>query len=443
MIFTSLLPSVGFLTLALPSIRAQNNPFIPFDTFLKGVQDATYAQWKGTAIESPAAFDEIKAHILSMYDGIGKIRNTFVLDAEYTDCVDILKQPTVRLLGIGTIDIPPSNNSHPKLSQGDGHALNYADSPLKLGLIDRFGNRISCPDNTIPFGRLTLQKLTRFPNLKAFFGKPAGLPSTPDASAQQHDQEVLARRIAEPPLYAYAFERVKNFGGNSWLNLQNPMGDLSLSQQWYVGGTGINTQTVEGGWIVWDNKFATKKAVLFIYSGTTAPCWNLECGAFLQINNNWLLGGPFSHNSVSGGRQWGFEMQWKLYRGNWWLFLKGAGSYEAVGYYPTKVFNGGQLAKNARLVQYGGVVARLDPSHNWPQMGSGALPWAGWTRAAFQKSIFYIPKDESGGVGVWTSLFTAVQGSRKCWDIAYTPSTSGRSWGSYFYFGGPGGSVCT
>ena len=50
--------------------------------------------------------------------------------------------------------------------------------------------------------------------------------------------------------------------------------------------------------------------------------------------------------------------------------------------------------------------------------------------------------NESAGVGVWTDLLTAVEGSTKCWDIAYTPSSKGGSWGSYFYFGGPGGKVC-
>jgi len=497
MILTRLFPVAGLLTLSLPLIRAQTEPFIPFDTFLQGVQDATYAQWNGTAVESSAAFDTIKAHILSMYNGIGNISNTFILDAEYADCVDIDKQPTVRLLGVDNIQRPPSNSSHPDFSQGDGHD-NYADSPLKLGLTDRFGNRVYCPDRTIPLARLTLQKLTRFPNLQAFFAKSqdsstlpspqslgtvestkasegglvktiplarlilqeltwfpnlqaffaksldgSALPSPPSRGVRRRRQEELTRRVEKPHLHAIGYQYVKNFGGNSWLNVWNPVGYFTLSQQWYVGGSGDNMQTVEGGWIVYEQKFNTRNAVLFIYYTADdygkQKCWNHDCAAFIQTNNNWFLGGTWPHYSVSGGTQWGFEMQWKLYNGNWWLFLKGSGSYEAVGYYPTKIFNGGQLSKNAELVQYGGEVGRLDPSHNWPQMGSGALPSAGWTKAAYQRSIFYIPKDENGGFGDWTGLSTTVEGLTKCWDIAYT---KGGSWGSYFHFGGPGGKVC-
>ena len=121
MLFINLLPLTGLLTLALPLIRAQNDSFIPFDVFLQGVQDATHAQWNAAAVESSTAFDEIKAHILSMYNGIGNISNTFVLDAEYADCVDIDKQPTVRLLG-DTNQTPPSYTSYPEFSKGDsGH----------------------------------------------------------------------------------------------------------------------------------------------------------------------------------------------------------------------------------------------------------------------------------------------------------------------------------
>jgi len=501
MILTRLFPAAGLLTLSLPLTRAQTEPFIPFNTFLQGVRDATYAQWRDTAVESPAAFDAIKAHILSMYNGIGTISNTFILDVEYADCVDINKQPTVRLLGVDGIQTPPSNGTHPEFSQGDGDAFRYADSPLKLGLTDRFGNPIHCPVRTIPLARLTLQKLTRFPNLHAFFAKSqagsalpspqslgtvesteasegglvktiplarlilqqftwfpnlqaffaksqdgSALPSPPSGGVRRRRQEELTRRAGEPHLYAYGYQYVKNFGGNSWLNLWNPVGDFTLSQQWYVGGSGDDLQTVEGGWIVYENKFNTKKAVLFIFytadNYDKEMCWNHDCPGFIQINNNWFLGGTWNHYSVTGGAQWGFEMQWKLYKGNWWLFLKGPGSYEAVGYYQAKIFHGGQLSRSADRVEYGGEVTRFDSSHNWPQMGSGALPSSGWTKAAFQRSIFYVPKDESGGVGVWTSLSTVVVGLKKCWDIAYTPSSKGGSWGSYFYFGGPGGKFC-
>jgi hypothetical protein len=127
-------------------------------------------------------------------------------------------------------------------------------------------------------------------------------------------------------------------------------------------------------------------------------------------------------------------MQWKLFRGNWWLFLKGSGDYEAIGYYPTSIFNNGQMARNATLITYGGETAGPSP---YPPMGSGELASKGWQHAAFQNSIFYIPRDENNGAGVWASLTTLPTPS--CYSIDLVPSTSGGSWGTYFYFGGLGG----
>jgi len=74
---------------------------------------------------------------------------------------------------------------------------------------------------------------------------------------------------------------------------------------------------------------------------------------------------------------------------------------------------------------------------NWPQMGSGAFASAGWQQAAYQHNLFYI---DTSGTGVSSSL-TPVTQSSTCYSIDVTPS-SGGSWGSYIYFGGPGGYKC-
>lgn len=112
--------------------------------------------------------------------------------------------------------------------------------------------------------------------------------------------------------------------------------DFSISQQWYAAGWDAARQAVEGGWQVNEQKYHTKKAVLFIYftpsNYGSGSCYNKDCEGFIQINSHWYLGGTWDHYSVIDGAQWGFEMQWKMYEGNWWLFLKGPGSYEALGY---------------------------------------------------------------------------------------------------------------
>lgn len=257
MIIDSLITVAAFLTLAISFSRAlpHNNPpqddphqrFTPFDEFLEGVKVATFAQWNHTAVESGDAFNVMKNHILTMYDGIGTINQSFVLDVEYGDCVDVLKQPTLRILGLDHIESEPLNSSFPSLSEGRGEKFEFVESPLKLDLKDRFGNCISCPERTIPFARLTLEKLTAFKTLDDFFAKSEDGSGFASVSRDVPSRRSLVRRDDEAHLHAVGYQWVTNYGGNSWLELWNPVGDFTLSQQWYMGGSGNNTQSVEGG----------------------------------------------------------------------------------------------------------------------------------------------------------------------------------------------------
>jgi hypothetical protein len=141
-----------------------------------------------------------------------------------------------------------------------------------------------------------------------------------EGSPRRHERTRNFAPIGKARTFAYGYQYVTNYGGNSWLDLWNPSGDFSLSQQWYVGGSGGNTQTVEGGWQVLPDKYGTNKAVLFIYwtadDYQNTGCYNLDCSGFVQTNSNWYLGGTWDHYSSTGGGQWGFELQWKLYSGN-------------------------------------------------------------------------------------------------------------------------------
>jgi Neprosin len=286
--------------------------------------------------------------------------------------------------------------------------------------------------------RLTLEMLTKFRTLDDFFAKEPGVVRRKDVSTQQTWDGTH--------LHAYAYQSVNNFGGNSWLDLWNPQGDFSISQQWYVGGQGCNTQTVEGGWQVYPLKYGTNDAVLFIYwtnndynaAGCTpianAGCYNLDCVGFHQTNNDWHLGAIWGEYSTLGGTQVGFEMQWKLYQGNWWLWLNS----EPVGYYPTSIYNGGQLSEQATVIEYGGEVARL-VGDVWPQMGSGQFAERGFEFASYQNTIFWITPEETG---VWAELTKADEALPVCYTIELTDYPNGGSWGTYFFFGGSGAITC-
>jgi len=416
--------------------------FITFKRFLDQVKHARYKDYKCSAVRDEEAFTEMKNHILKMYEGVRKVGDvtSFLLDGEYGDCLLIEEQPTVYHLGIKKIAKPPQNSTHTEKGQGSTPGnFSYADSPLKLGLRDKFGNRISSPKGRIPMARLTLEKLTRFSTLQDFFSKPSDSPSR------------LERRdftTQEVHVHARGIQEVTNFGGNSWLDLWNPTGDFSISQHWYPGFNGdAPEQTVEGGWVM--NRLTypnSDQSRLFIYYTADGynklKCWNLDCTAFVQINHNWYLGGTWDHYSTMDGEQWGFEMQWKLYQGNWWLFLKGPGDYEAVGYYPTSIYNGGQLSKNATVIKFGGEVANYVGGNNFPQMGSGALAEKGWREAAYQNTIFWIARDENDGFGVWANLTASDEGKTSCYTVNVVNWPDGGDWGTYLFFGGPGGDNC-
>jgi hypothetical protein len=442
-----LFAAVGFTTAAaqVPRGDADKTAFVSLREAMQKARSSRYAEYegrRGVRVESEKAFDEMLKYLLDRYEGVDVV-SSFMLDNRYVDCVKIETQPSVRQQHIREIAKPPASSAFERTQRRPGLGqYRYAESPLKRGLKDRFGNPVSCREGTIPLQRITLDMLVRYPTLHDFFRKVPrgrGVPTPPRKKSE------FLPDWEDTHLHAYGYQDVTNFGGNSWLDLWNPSGDFSLSQQWYVGGSGGNTQTVEGGWQVLADKYDTDKAVLFIYwtadDYQNTGCYNLDCSGFVQTNSNWYLGGTWDHYSTTGDGQWGFEMQWKLFSGNWWLFLKGPGSYEAVGYYPTSIYNGGQLTRNATTIEYGGEVARKS-GDVWPQMGSGAFASAGWQFAAYQHTIFYIPRDEDDGVGVWASLTAVNEALTRCYTINYVSANAGSSWGTYIYFGGPGAMTC-
>ena len=117
------------------------------------------------------------------------------------------------------------------------------------------------------------------------------------------------------------------------------------------------------------------------------------------------------------------------------------GDYEAVGYYPTSIYNGGQLSTQATPIEYGGEVARII-GDVWPQMDSGQFAESGWEFAAFQNTIFWITPDSSES-GVRAELTQADEALPACYTIELEDYPDGGSWGTYFYSGGSGANTCT
>ena len=409
-------------------------PFRPFGTFIAGVQAAQPAAFVGQpgfAVESAAAFAEMKAHLLELYSGV-TARNSFVgPDRQVVDCIPIDQQPGLRPPGRPRAqvsrDVPRAAAAAREL-RGDSRLPGQRrseDITLKRGEQDRLGNEIFCETGTIPMRRVTIEAMAAFRTLAAFLSKTDG-EKDPTRPADNSDH-----------YYARGVQFVDNLGGDSWLNVWSPTvsaGQMSLSQQWFVSGEGDAKQTIEGGWQVMPAKWHMNNAALFIYHTTKgyadkSGCYNTECSGFVQIANNIYLGRGFTNYSSIGGGQWGFNLQWKRHTdGNWWLFYKGPGDYIAVGYFPSSLYGEGGLATRAAKIAFGGEDTGKPSAL---EMGSGRKASENWQNAAYQNMIFYI---DTNTTSQWANL-EKYESNPDCY-TADVHNISG-SWGTYIFFGGP------
>jgi len=412
---------------------------------LKAFLDSVSSQ-KYTAIAARAeskvahedALEEMRGHILELYHKTEAPHSFMDESGAIFDCIPIEQQPALR----GSTESVPKAPDAPPVEPAGLHAKegpheewkdHLVKSPLGPDQKDRHGNVMHCPDGTIPMRRVTLDEMARFPTLRDFFRKgPRGAGRPPRAS--------------EPPTvpathrWAHAFQNVNNGGGHSYLNLWNPtIGPnqiFSLSQHWYVGGSGANLQTVECGWQVFPGRLGDTKTHLFTYwtaDNYNTGCYDLTCAAFVQLSSSFAPGMVLSPISVVGGPQYIIELAYWHTGGRWYLYFNGTSGSNAIGYYPDTLFKGGALTSHASEIDYGGEVVGTT---SFPPMGSGHFANEGWQKAAYQHTIGYWTPQ--GGAMINASL-TAVQD----WPNCYTAQVVfyGSPWFETLWFGGPGG-IC-
>jgi hypothetical protein len=407
--------------------------FIPFAEFMKRTTAARVEDHAQplARVEGSSAFDEMKAHILALYQGVQASHSFVGKDGQYVDCVPIDQQPSLRqgpAAGSRVASPPAVAPLPPPASAPVAGSASALQPHLQAGQRDPFGNEQCCPPGTIPIRRITLEEMTRFPTLADYFRKAPLVKGHPRLTALD----------TVPHRYAHAYQFVNNNGGSSWLNLWCPTPtphNFSLSQHWYTGGNGSGLQTVEAGWQVYPDHYNNSpNAVLFIYwtadGYNQTGNYNLDKPAFVQTNSSWILGGGWGTYSVRDGDQREFRVHWQrdTNNGNWWLFLQGAGDLTPVGYYPRALFGSGQMASFATDIDYGGEVTGTTSG----QMGSGAFAAEGFKRAAYQRSIFYVP---TSGPSSWATL-TPDATNPNCYTIDLHNNAAG-DWATYFFFGGP------
>ena len=412
--------------------------FVKFSDFVHNVSVAdvdAVLQLKDTQATDSASVEEMRQHLLALYDGVS-VTQSYMVGSQTIDCVPIMQQPAVRMLGLTSIAEPPSA---PATSPSRDSQAAMLPSQLPAGKTqDAFGNSLGCQGGTIPMLRVTLERMAHFKTLRDFFAKG------PNGAGQAKEPGV------SPPAtvghkYVIFYQTVNNHGDEADINLWRPdiyedIGEVfSLAQSWTVGGAGASTQTAEVGWQNYPALYGTENSVPFIYytadDYNKTGCYNLTCGKFVQVSNALTLGAAFTAASYSvpnNSTQYFVPFQYKFANGNWYLFYNGT----EIGYYPGSVYNGGQLTKYSTFLEFG---SESTGTTVWPAEGSGLFGAAyGYDQAAWQRNLFYI---NTNNVTVWDSLIYDAP-SPACYTGRLPPYSSASGWGIYFYFGGPGGTGC-
>ncbi len=399
-------------------------PLQPFHEFRESLSVATYDDLRARAnvkTESGEAFEEMRSHLLKLYDGVEVAHSFLESGGKIVDCIPIEQQPSIRHSGQTVLPPPPQPPAvetcpDPQILPRCSERL--LRRKLHPDRRDSLGNQMWCPAGTIPMIRLTLAELANSKTLKDALG-----------SASAGDEK----------RWAAASQQIDHLGGSSYINVWKPQVfgvQNSASQQWFSTPLApfVTYQSVECGWRVGTASppfDATPR--LFIYytpDNHVTTIYNLMGPGFCQQGATAVLGAELPSVSQPGGDQFDYNMGFFLTGNAWWFSFNG----QWIGYYPTSLFQGGGLATSAGSAVFGGETSGIGA---FPAMGSGAFPLAGFQKAAYQRNIFVTPV---GGAAQPANL-TPGQQYPSCYNI-YVANNSPTTWGTFMYFGGPGGIGC-
>ncbi|WP_328965674.1 neprosin family prolyl endopeptidase [Streptomyces virginiae] len=379
------------------------------------------------AVENPEAFEEMRRFLIERYAGMEAVHSFMEPGGEVVDCIPAEQQPSLRKTG-GALLPPPEPPLEPEGYQdAPGFASpqpHIAPPQLHRDHHDQLGNQMLCPDGTVPLLRITLDKLAAFDSLDAFLS---------GERQARYDASGTLRLFGK--IWANAYDTRDNLGGASGINVWSPQvlgTQSSASQQWFTSGTSASPfQSVECGYRA-GPPFDAKPRLFVFYTpdGYNTLCYN-------DYHGNWVYRAGASHvlgaaltASQAGGPTVQYRMGFFLTEGNWWFNV----GNDWVGYYPVSVFGNGRLATGAASAGFGGEVHGAGSA--FPTMGSGKKPAAGYGQAAYQHDVII-----SRASGAESAVLVPEPTSANCYGIDVT-NNSGTSWGTYLFFGGPGGLNC-
>jgi hypothetical protein len=443
---------------------AATTSLVKFTDFQSHVKSAAYESYKGkkgSRVQSKAAFEKMRAHLLDRYKS-HPVKHTFVQDGVAIDCVPINQQPALqnKLLAGHKLQLTPpavpggkgrkgAPKAAGKATEAKGGKVPGKPQPVSLGLRkgqkDKLGNEMAAPAGTIPIRRLTLDDLTRFRTLEEFQTQISSVrrqPARPKSSRRSFKQPGVVDQTSIRNTTAGGFQNVQNVGAQALLGLWQPKvpdGAVSSSQVTVSAGN----QSIEAGWMVNPSLVGTTSPFLYVAAdqGNGLLVLNLQGVGrgdrplFVQTNPSIVLGSPLGPVSVRGGAQHSFQVSWKQDEatGNWFLFVGSVDSdnLTAVGYYPNSVFGIGKLSQIADKVFFGGRVIKTGGV--FAEMGSGALPQKGANQAASQTNCVFFPI--AGGFSL-TKL--EERGDVQNNYVAELHNSSGTVFDTFLFFGGDG-----
>ncbi len=330
---------------------------------------------------------------------------------------------------------------------GPKKGKSVADTKHRAALFEMHGSSIERgPAGTVPLLRRDFSHLT----------------ANGEGRVRERKRKVDGRRltphpshapVADPDPFGYYHATTSEFatcyGCQATLNVWAPTceftGDHSISQFGIQNYDNPKSQSLEAGWEVSRDQYGDDQPHLFTYyttngydeDGDNEGGYNHDFAGWVQYDANIFPGALINGVSVSGGIQDVITIKLQLWQGNWWFQVQDIW----LGYYPASLFQGKArggttLGDHGSWVAFWGEVfsSLADPTGTTTDMGSGRFAEEGWTRAAFQSNTL-IQTDSQGGM-VDSNGSTSAEDSTY-YDIE-NHMQSGSSWGSYFWFGGPG-----
>jgi len=310
--------------------------------------------------------------------------------------------------------------------------LDPALTTLETGLFDPW---LAANPNLVPVPRIDI--LSRLAQAWNCMGLDDVLSKYGDA----HDQSVPPESGGTEPtpdqLFAHHYANTRQFGAvygsSAVLKVEKPLvwqdSEFSLAQVAVANRSAGPIQTVEVGWQVSRNEYGDDLPHIFVYYTTNAyekpgdylGGYNQEVYGWEQVSHR-----KHPRDALVLGSELAVTVH--MYQGNWWVGING----EWMGFFPGSLFLPNGLGSvGSEVSWYGEIVDyRADKTPTYTAMGNGFF--AGPNTAYIRNIVF-----ES--LNQYSIYAPTVANADKpnCYSIE-SHSNSGSSWGSYFYYGGPG-----